>query len=161
MLIEILGLVFSMIVGTIGHFLYDFSNKNKLLGFLFAKGENTWEHIKLGVTPILLWIIIELLTYNFNCIFFVKFISVISFIVLLLVSYYLYKYFFKKNNIFFDILLFYICLSLSYIISIKLLISIDCDFILNAVGFIGICSIIYLYFKFNKKTPDLIIFQEP
>ena len=85
----------------------------------------------------------------------------VSFIVLLLVSYYLYKYFFKKNNIFFDILLFYICLSLSYIISIKLLISIDCDFILNAVGFIGICSIIYLYFKFNKKTPDLIIFQEP
>ena len=46
----------------IGHFLYDWSNRNALFGFLFAKNESTCEHIKLGVTPIMLWTIIELLT---------------------------------------------------------------------------------------------------
>ncbi len=161
MLIEIIGLVFSIIVGTIGHFLYDWSNKHKLFGFLFAKSESTWEHIKLGVTPILLWTIIELLTSDLNCLFFVKFISIIVFMLLLLVIYYSYKYIFKKNNMFFDILLFYICLGLSYIISIKLMDSIICSVLLNFIGFIGICSIIFLYFRFNKKTPELIIFEEP
>ena len=161
MLIEILGLTFSIVLGTIGHFLYDLSNKNRVLGFLFAKNESVWEHIKLGVTPILMWTIIELLTFNFNCLFFVKFISIIIFTLLLLVFYYLYKYFFKKNNLFFDILLFYISLGASYVISIKLLVNNNCNFLLNIIGFIGISSIIYLYFKFNKKTPDLIIFQEP
>ena len=84
MLIEIIGLVFSIIVGTIGHFLYDWSNQHKLFGFLFAKNESTWEHIKLGVTPIILWTVLELLILDFDCLFFAKFISIITFILLLL-----------------------------------------------------------------------------
>lgn len=161
MVIEIVGLVFSIIIGTVGHFLYDWSDKHKLFGFLFAKNESTWEHIKLGVTPILLWTIIELLTFNFHCLFFAKFISLITFILLLLVFYYLYKYIFKRNSIFFDILLFYVCLALSYVVSIKLLNFSNCSMLLNFIGFVGISSIIYLYIKFNKKTPNLIIFKEP
>ena len=161
MIIEIIGLVFSIFIGTIGHFLYHWSNKNKLFGFLFAKNESTWEHIKLGVTPIILWTIIELLTSDLNCLFFAKFISIIVFMLLLLVFYYSYKYIFKKNNMFFDIALFYICLGVSFIISIKLINTLNCGILLNFIGFIGICSIIYLYIKFNKKTPELIIFKEP
>lgn len=161
MLIEIIGLVFSIIVGTIGHFLYDWSNNNKLLGFLFAKNESTWEHIKLGVTPIILWTIIELLTSDLNCLLFAKFISIIVFMLLLLVLYYGYKYFFRKNNMFYDIALFYVCLAISFIVSINIIKSIDCTILLNIIGFIGIGSIIFLYIKFNKKTPELIIFKEP
>lgn len=160
MLMEILGLVFCMILGTIGHFLYDWSNKHKLFGFLFAKNESAWEHIKLGVTPIILWTIIELLTFDFDCLFFSKFISVVTFVLLLLVFYYIYKYIFRKNNLFFDIILFYVCLGISHIVSIKLLINTNCGLLLNFIGFVGLSSIIYLYYKLNKKTPDLIIFQE-
>ena len=90
MIIEILGLVFSIFLGTIGHFLYHWSNQNNLVGFLFAKNESTWEHIKLGVTPIILWPIIELLFFDFNCLFFSKFISIIVFILLLVFIYYSY-----------------------------------------------------------------------
>ena len=161
MLIEIIGLVFSIFIGTIGHFLYDWSNRNALLGFLFAKNESTWEHIKLGVTPIMLWTIIELLTNYLNCLLFAKFISIITFMLLLLVFYYGYKYFFKKNNMFYDILLFYICLGISFIASISIIKSINCSILLNFIGFVGISSIVFLYYKFNKKTPELIIFKEP
>ena len=77
MVLEIIGLVFSIVVGTIGHFLYDWSNQNKVIGFLFAKNESTWEHIKLGVTPIILWTLLELLTCDFNCLFFAKFIIIV------------------------------------------------------------------------------------
>ena len=161
MLIEIIGLVFSIIIGTIGHFLYDWSNRNTLFGFLFAKNESTWEHIKLGVTPIILWTIIELLTSDLNCLLFAKFISIIVFMLLLLVFYYTYKYFFRKNNMFYDIALFYVCLGISFIVSIVIIKSISCNYLLSIIGFIGFSSIIYLYIKFNKKTPELIIFKEP
>ena len=161
MIIEIIGLVFSIIIGTIGHFIYDWSNRNLLFGFLFAKNESTWEHIKLGVTPIMLWTIIELLTSDLNCLFFAKFISIIVFMLLLLVFYYSYKYIFKKNNMFYDILLFYVCLAISFIVSIVIIKSISCNYLLSFIGFIGFCSIIFLYIKFNKKTPELIIFKEP
>ena len=41
MLIEIFGLLFSIIVGTIGHFLYQWSGYNNIVGFFFAKDETT------------------------------------------------------------------------------------------------------------------------
>ena len=69
MIIELLGFVFAIIVGTVGHFLYEKSNYNKVIGFLFSKNESTWEHMKLGITPIILWTIVELFSYNFNNLF--------------------------------------------------------------------------------------------
>ena len=78
--IEIVGLVFSIILGTIGHFLYDLANKNIFIGFFFSKNESIFEHLKLGITPILLWTIIELLTLKSLNILFAKFICILVFI---------------------------------------------------------------------------------
>jgi len=150
MLIEIIGLLFSMIVGTIGHFIYDWSDKNKLIGFLFATNESVWQHLKLGITPIILWTIIELLTFNFNNLFFTKFFILISFIIVLLSLYYIYKYFSKKNILFLDILIFYISLAISYYVSIKLLFSLDSSFIFNFIGIFGIFFILFCYKILNK-----------
>ena len=57
MLIEFFGFLFNIILGTIGHFLYDWSNNNKIIGFFFATDESIWQHLKLDITPVLLWII--------------------------------------------------------------------------------------------------------
>lgn len=159
MVIEIIGLVFSMIVGTLGHFLYDWSRNNKLIGFWFSKGESTWEHIKLGITPILLWTILELLTFNYSNLFFAKFLSIISFSISLIFLYYGYKFFAKKNILFLDILIFYISLWISSIVSIDIMIK-NLSIFLNLIGFSGIMFIIYLYFKFNKNTPNWFIFKD-
>lgn len=150
MLIEIFGLIFSILLGTIGHFLYNWSSKNKIIGFFFATNESVWQHLKLGITPILLWIIIELLTVNFNNIFFVKFVSIISFILTLLFLYYFYKLFTNKNILFLDIFIFYISLTIAYYISIKLFSTATSNFIINFVGFIGIVFILLCYKAFNK-----------
>lgn len=150
MLIEFFGFLFNIILGTIGHFLYDWSNKNKIIGFFFATDESTWQHLKLGITPILLWIIVELLTSNLNNIFFVKFISILIFILTLLFLYYLYKFIFKKNILFLDISIFYISLFVAYLISIILFKNLSSNFILNLVGFFGIIFI-FCYYKFFNK----------
>lgn len=160
MTIEIIGLVFEMIVGTIGHFLYDYSKHNKIIGFFFSKSENVWEHMKLGITSILLWTIIELLTFNFKNLFLAKFASIITFSISLIILYNIIKTLFKKNILFLDILIFYISLSLSSIVSINLL-KYNTNFIINLFSFIGICFILYLYKVFNKNTPNWFIFMKP
>jgi len=160
MLLEIIGLVFSIIVGTIGHFLYEWSGYNKVVGFFFSRNENTWEHMKLGITPIILWTIVELLTSRFDNLFFAKFSSIVAFSISLMILYYGYKKILKKNILFLDILIFYISLGISSLVSIKLLNS-DLGFLLNFCSFIGICFIIWLYNKFNKNTPNWFIFKNP
>ena len=159
MYIEIIGLVFEILLGTIGHFLYEWSNNNSIIGFLFSKNESTWEHMKLGITPILMWTIIELLTNNFNNLFFSKFSSIIVFSFSLLILYTLYKFIIKKNIIFIDILIFYISLFLSTLVSVKIILSPSFGVFLNFLSFIGICFIVYIYFKFNKNTPNWYIFK--
>ena len=149
MIIEIFGLIFSILLGTIGHFLYNWSSKNKIIGFLFATNESVWQHLKLGITPILLWTIIELLTTNLNNIFFIKFISIISFILSLLFLYF-YKLFTNKNILFLDIFIFYISLAVAYYISINLFSTLTANFIINFIGFIGIVFLLVCYRFFNK-----------
>lgn len=161
MIIEILGLVFCIIIGTIGHFLYEWSDYNNIIGFLFSRNENTWEHMKLGITPIILWTIIEFLTFNLNNLFFAKFLCIISFSISLMILYYGYKKILKKNIIFLDIMIFYISLGISSYISITLLKKDSLGFGLNLFGLLGILFVIWLYKRFNKNTPNWFIFKNP
>lgn len=161
LIIEILGLVFSIILGTVGHFLYEWSNYNSFIGFLFSKNENTWEHLKLGITPIILWTMIEFLTFSMNNLFFAKFLSIVVFSISLMILYYGYKKILKKNIMFLDIMIFYISLGISSYVSIILLRQESLGFILNLFGFIGIFFVLWLYKKFNKNTPNWFIFKNP
>ena len=161
MLIEILGLVFAIIVGTVGHFIYEWSGYNKVIDFFFSKNENTWEHMKLGITPIILWTIIEFLTNNLDNLFFAKFLSILAFSIILMILYYTSKKIFKKNILFIDILIFYISLGISSLVSIKTIMVGNLGILLNIFGFIGICFTIWLYYKFNKNTPNWFIFKNP
>ncbi len=160
MIIELLGFVFAIVVGTVGHFLYEKSNYNKVIGFLFSKNESTWEHMKLGITPIILWTIVELFTYNFNNLFFAKFVSIIVFSLSLYILYYGYKKIVKRNILFLDILVFYISLFLATVVSINILMNMGYGVLLNFLGFVGIIFILYLYKKFSKDNFDLSIFKE-
>lgn len=160
MIIELLGFVFAIMVGTVGHFLYEKSNYNKVIGFLFSKNESTWEHMKLGITPIILWTIIELFTYNFNNLFFAKFVSIITFSLSLYILYYGYKKIVKRNILFLDILVFYISLFLATVVSINILMNMGYGVLLNFLGFVGIIFILFLYKKFSKDDFDLSIFKE-
>lgn len=160
MIIELLGFVFAIMVGTVGHFLYEKSNYNKVIGFLFSKNESTWEHMKLGITPIILWTIVEFFTYNFNNLFFAKFVSIIAFSLSLYILYYGYKKIVRRNILFLDILVFYISLFLATVVSINILMNMGYGVLLNFLGFVGIIFIFYLYKKFSKDNFDLSIFKE-
>lgn len=148
MTIEILGLVFSIVLGTVGHFFYQLSNKNKIIGFFFSKDESFFEHLKLGITPILLWTIVELLTNYSNVLLISKVICVVIFIFCLLILYKGYKFIFKKNILFLDILIFYISLAFAHLYSFNILFNFN-SIISNILGIIGFIFILIFYLLFN------------
>ena len=76
-------------------------------------------------------------------------------------SIYITKKLIKKNILFLDILIFYISLGLSTLVSINLLMHTSFGNLLNLLSFIGICFIIYLYSFFDKNTPKWFIFKNP
>lgn len=61
-----ISVVVITVLGTLAHFLYDLSHENKILGLFTAVNESTWEHIKIAITPTLLWGLIDGYFYGEN-----------------------------------------------------------------------------------------------
>lgn len=51
----ILGIVLVSILGTLFHFVYEWSGQNRIVGLFMPVNESTWEHMKLAFFPMLLF----------------------------------------------------------------------------------------------------------
>lgn len=51
----IIGTIFTIIAGIIGHFVYDLTGENFVAGLFFPVNESTWEHMKLVFFPMLVY----------------------------------------------------------------------------------------------------------
>lgn len=56
--VEILNTIFTLILGTLLHFTFEWSNNNLLVGTFSSVNESTWEHLKLLFFPMLISTII-------------------------------------------------------------------------------------------------------
>lgn len=54
-LYTIIGAVFTIVAGVIGHFVYEWTGENFVAGLFFPVNESTWEHMKLVFFPMLLY----------------------------------------------------------------------------------------------------------
>lgn len=63
-LFTIISIIVIFSLGTLAHFLYDLSHENKILGLFTAVNESTWEHIKIAITPTLLWSLVDGFIYG-------------------------------------------------------------------------------------------------
>lgn len=60
---QIGGFIFTAVLGTLLHFLYDWSGGNAAIALISAVNESTWEHMKLLFVPLFLFSMIE---YHFT-----------------------------------------------------------------------------------------------
>ena len=75
----IISIIIISIIGTISHFLYDIFKHNKIVGLFTSVNESTWEHIKIALTPTIIWGLIDGYIYGMNPNYFLaKFVSLIS-----------------------------------------------------------------------------------
>lgn len=58
---SIIAFIIIGISGTLGHFLYELTNQNFIIGLFFPVNESTWEHLKLLFFPTLLYSVFEYL----------------------------------------------------------------------------------------------------
>ena len=60
------GALFTLILGTVGHFFYEWSGENKIVGIFFPVNESTWEHMKLTLFPTMLYMGVSALFVKSN-----------------------------------------------------------------------------------------------
>ena len=62
----IVGIIVIFLVGASLHFIYELSHHKKGIAVFAAVNESTWEHIKICMTPTILWSIYEISVYGFS-----------------------------------------------------------------------------------------------
>lgn len=160
----IIGSIFSLVFGTLLHFVFEWSNYNSLVGIFSPINESTWEHLKLLLWPGFIFMIIEyfLIGYKYNNYIVSKVISLLIGMSLIVILFYTYTGIIGRNNLVVDISIFVLSVIITQYIGYKLIISIKKFTILQSIIAIIILVIIIMLFTIFTFTPPKIpLFADP
>ena len=157
-----IGMILIAIVGTLLHFTYEISHHNKFVAIFSAVNESTWEHIKICMTPTILWSLYDGYVYGMNSNYLIgKSLCLLTIILLIPILFYTYTLFTKKSILFIDVICFYITVICSqmvfnYFINIE-----ELPFIYTYLScillFIEVSAYMFLTFRPLKN----FIFKDP
>ena len=157
---ETASFFFASIVGTLMHFVYDWTNKSPITALIAPVNESVFEHLKLTFFPLLAFAVFEYffigkMHKGFFCI---KARSILLGILSVLVLYYTYTGIIGQNYMIPDVLIFYISVLISTLYFVKNYKPNKRNNILGIIIFI-LVWIIFIVFTFS--TPHINLFLDP
>lgn len=152
------------LMGSILHFVYNWTKHNKSILLIAAANESYWEHIKIAFWPIFLLYLIEFIFggWSINSFLPSRAIALYSIPVLIISLVFIYKYFTKRNIPWLDIIIFFLSLFLAQIISDLILYELDSSNITNWLSGLFIVFIVIGFSAFTYKPPqEPDLFKDP
>lgn len=154
------GFAFTSLIGTLLHFLYEWTGENVISALFSGVNESTWEHMKLMFFPAFIFAIIQSLFFkeqkNFWC---VKFIGILSAILFIPILFYSYNGAFGKAPDALCIAIFFVSGALSYFLETKLFKKQKCK--APRLAFLSLCVIAILFFAFTFYPLKIPLFADP
>lgn len=88
-----IGAILTIILGTISHFVYDWSGERFLVGLFFPVSESTWEHMKLLFFPMFTYALLagKLVEGKYPCIYNAMFNGILAGLIMIPVLFYTYS----------------------------------------------------------------------
>lgn len=114
----IFGALFTILVGTVSHFVYEWTGNNFLVGLFFPVNESTWEHMKLVFFPMLLYTVFagKKVEQTIPCVWRASFTGILVGIWAIPVLFYTYSGILGYNTAWLNILLFVISVILAFVV---------------------------------------------
>lgn len=161
---QITAILFTLIMGTLLHFTYEWSGNSKIVGVFSAINESTWEHLKLIFFPMLIFAIFEGINIykETNNYIEAKTIGIIFGILFITVFFFTYTGIIGTNFAVLDIGGFVVGTILSEIIAYKIMQM--KSFSTNktktiSIILISILVLCFIFFTFNP--PNINYFRDP
>lgn len=158
----IIGFIFVSVVGSLTHFLYNFSKQNVIVGLFSPVNESVWEHMKLIFFPMLIYsfVLINKLQSYFPCIKSSLFLGIIIGTFLIPILFYTYTSIIGYNKLIIDISIFYISVLIAFYSAYLLTLSCNVNSYTNVITLV-IFVITILFFVFTYYPPPLKFFEAP
>lgn len=157
----IISTIFIIILGTILHFTYSWSNNNPIIGTFSAVNESTWEHLKLIFFPMLLSTIFGTFYYKntYQNYLYIKTKSILIAMFFIVSFYYTYTGITGQNIGFINISSFFIAITIAeYYTYQKIQKTSNCNK-KRALIYLTLLFIAFITFTFTP--PHIGIFKDP
>ena len=161
---QIFSVIFTWILGTILHFLYEWSGDNKIIASFSAVNESTWEHLKLVFFPMLITTIVGFLVIGkdnkkFWCAKTIGIILAMSFII---VFFYTYTGIIGTNFAILDIGSCFVAVILGEYVAYKIMTNDEYKLKCNKrIAVIGLICILLCFIIFTYLPPHIGLFKDP
>jgi len=159
--ILLISIPFLFILGSVLHFAYNFTNKNKLVGLFSPVNESIFEHSKLLLTPLtLFWIMLYFFKENsvdINNYFFAMLISIVTSIIVMISFYYTYEGVLGKNKELLNILDLLISLTIGQILANHIYVYSKGIPAIISIILVLIIFILFIYFTYKPLKIPLFI----
>lgn len=161
--VEIVSVIFSIILGTILHFVYQLLGENSIIAWLVPVNESVWEHLKLIFYPMIIVSVIQYFCINqiANNYIEARTIGIFTAMSFVVIAFFTYTGIIGTNFFVVDILIFIISIILGEYVSYKLIKrknESDKKTKILAIGiavFLLICFIVCTYY-----TPEVNLFRD-
>lgn len=157
---QIFSFIFTAILGTLLHFIYNWSSNNLFVAFFSAVNESVWEHLKLLFFPMLLTTIIGYFyiskeTSNFLC---AKTIGIITSLLFIIIFFYTYTSILGTNIGIIDISSFFIAIILGEFLAFKIMVSnMHCN---HNFSIIILIILLLSFVIFTYNAPKIELFRD-
>ncbi|NCC66831.1 MAG: hypothetical protein EOM14_01365 [Clostridia bacterium] len=161
---QIAGFFFVSVVGTLLHFVYEWTGYNLQSGFFSSVNESTWEHVKLLLVPVILFTVIEYFAYGRHspCFLPVKLISAVLGAIVIIAGYYTYTGALGVNIDAVNIILFFIGVFAVYrYCYVKLTSGDGCSRFASFLAALAFLALIAAIPLLTLNPPKLPLFRDP
>jgi len=158
------GTIFIIVIGTLIHFVYEWSGNNPLVVIFGAVNESTWEHLKLLFWPSFVFSIVEYkcIGKDYNNYITAKAVSYYVGILLIISMFYTYTGIIGRDSLVMDISIFIVSVFISQFIGYKITVS---DYNVskkaNVISLIAIALLVFAFIVFTFNPPQIPLFQDP
>ena len=162
---QIAGTIFTCIVGTLVHFIYEWFGGTAAAVF-GAVNESTWEHLKLLFWPVVVFGIIEYFAYGRKTKGFLpaKAVSILIGMITIIGLFYTYSGILGYNTLVLDILTFAVGVFAAYYYSYRHLNALQDRYLSKAAAICaaaGLVILIVLFIVFTYYAPHIGLFLDP
>jgi len=160
----IAGIAFTLIIGSLFHFIYGWSGENPLIGIFGSTNESVWEHLKLLFWPMFFFSIIEYVTYGKKHPGFVpaKVFSILLGMALIIIIFYTYAGIIGEDYLIVDIATFIFAVITAYCYSYRTIASGKYgEKKYQIIGWILMIVLIVGFIIFTFSPPEINLFLDP
>lgn len=150
------------LLGSVLHFLFDWTKHNRVVAFFSAVNESYWEHIKIAIWPVFLLqiVLFSLGGYQIPAFIPAATVALYSIPVSMVGLVFLYKSVTKRNILWLDISIFFVCIAIAqsiFVLVLGQLAPTSGTVVLSSLFLFGLV-VAFLLFTFRPpKEPDLFL----